>query len=525
MLATARHRVALGAGLAAIAATSTHAQLGPNASAVLNPLGSVTAPADSGNGRNFSVVPSLSITETLSDNSRLATNFKEWDLVSQVTPGIRVDSRGGRIRGFFDYTLSGIAYARNSSSNELQNSLNSLVNVEAIEKWAFVDIYANVSQQVISAFGTRSADSSLINSNRTEVRTFGISPYVKGRLGEFADYEARWTQNWTRNSTTESANNSSSIGSLRIAGDTGARLLSWAADGSHQIYDYNVGRRTVDDIVRGILYVAPDPQLRLSLIEGREWNNILSADKESHSTPGFGVDWQPTERTTISAQREKRFFGNSHALSLSHRTPRTIWRYSDTQDISTGFGQPVIGSLGTAYDLFFAQFASIQPDPVLRAALVDAFLRVNGIKPATLVFTGSLASAVTRQRRQELSFALLGIRDTVTFGASQTQALRLDNTVVIADDFANGNMLKQRGFSVAVSHRLTPTAALNLLASIDRTTGSVTSQEATLRSVSLYWTDRLGPHGHLSLGARHSSYSSAAPYTETGVTATLGLTF
>jgi uncharacterized protein (PEP-CTERM system associated) len=510
MHAVARRGVTLGASIAAVAAASVHAQ-------------AVVAP-ESVSGRGLSVVPTLSISETATNNVGLSSTDRRADLVSQVTPGIRVDSRGGRVRGFFDYSLTGIAYARESSNNDLQNALNSAVNVEAIENFAFVDFRGNISQQAISAYGTRSADSSLINGNRTEVRTFAISPYVKGRLASFADYEVRWTQNWTRNSSTDSANNTSSVGSLHFEGESGLRVVSWAADASHQVYDYAVGRRTVDDTVRAVVYVAVNPQLRLSLIDGEESNNILSADKESHTTPGFGLDWQPTERTQISGQYEKRFFGSSHNLSFVHRTPRTVWRYSDVQDVTTGFGQPVLGSLGTAYDLFFTQFASLEPDPALRASLVNAFLLANGIAPTTQVFTGSLASAVTRQRRQELSFALLGIRDTVTVSASQTQALRLDNTVVVADDFANGNLVRERGVSLGIAHRLPALGALNLLASIDRTTGNVTSQSTTLRSVSLYWTQQFSPRTNFSLGAHHSSFRSPSqPYSETGVTAAVGL--
>ncbi len=484
------------------------------------------APPEGSSGRAFSVVPSLSISETLTDNSRLTSTDRQTDLITQVSPGIRITSTGGRVKGFVDYSLTGLAYARSSSSNELQNSLNSVVKVEAIDNWAFVDATANISQQSISAYGTRSADSTLVNGNRTEVRSLTLSPYLQGKLAGFADYEARLTQNWTRNSASEAANNSSSIAALRVGGGSGLRIVSWSVDASHQVYDYSVGRRTEDDVVRALLFFAVSPELRLTLIEGRESNNIASTDKEGHNTPGFGVDWSPTETTKISGQYEKRFFGSSHVLSFVHRTPRTVWRYSDTQDASTGFGQPVPGSLGTAYDLFFTQFASQQPDPVLRAALVDAFLRANGIAPTTQVFTGSLANVVTRQRRQELSFALTGLRDTVTVAASQVQGLALDNTAPVTGDFANGNVVRTRGVSFGVAHRLTPLSGLNLLASIDRTSGTVNVPTTTLRTVSLIWTGPLSPSSNFSLGARHTQFRSPTdPYAETGLTATLGLRF
>ena len=513
MRAVLRRGAVLGASVVAVATSG-----GVNAQLAVSTEGT--------GGRGLSVVPSIAISETLTDNSRLTSADRQTDLITQVTPGIRITSTGGRVKGFVDYSLTGLVYARSSSSNELQNSLNSVVKVEAIDNWAFVDATANISQQSISAYGTRSADSTLVNGNRTEVRSLTLSPYVKGKLAGFADYEARLTQNWTRNSSSDTANNSSSLATLRVGGDSGLRVVSWSIDASHQVYDYSAGRRTEDDVVRGLLFFAVSPELRLTLIEGRESNNIASVDKQGHSTPGFGVDWSPTETTKLSGQYERRFFGSSHTLSFEHRTPRTVWRYSDTQDTSTGFGQPVLGSVGTAFDLFFAQFASLQPDPVLRAALVNAFLLANGIAPTTQLFTGSLANTVTRQRRQALSFALIGVRDTVTFGASQMQGLALDNTAPVTGDFANGNLVRARGLSIGVAHRLTPSAGLNLLASIDRTTGTVNAPTTSLRSVSLHWTDQLSSRSNFSLGAHHTKFSSPTdPFAETGLTATLGLRF
>jgi uncharacterized protein (PEP-CTERM system associated) len=369
----------VGASVVAVAAASAHAQS--------------TVGSEGSGGRGFSITPTLYISETLTNNVLLSSNDRRSDLVSQVTPGIRINSTGGRFRGFLDYSLTGIAYARNSYGNEFQNALNSAFSVEAIEKWAFVDVTANISQQVISAYGTRSVDSTPINGNRTEVRTFSVSPYVTGRLAGLADYEARLSLDATRNSTTETADSNRSLAWLRVTGDSDGRRVSWSADASHQAYDYTVGRRTEDDRIRGVLYFPVNPQLRLSLIAGIESSNMSTLDKETVSTPGAGIDWSPTERTRLSGQYEKRFFGSSHSLIFEHRTPRTAWKLRDVEDIVTNFGQPVAGQAGTAYNLFFTQFASVQPDPVLRGALVDEFLRVRGIAPTQQLFSGSLATA------------------------------------------------------------------------------------------------------------------------------------
>lgn len=520
--------VCFGAGLVAALGAKAQPALPPPSEALpaveVAPVGAQTGVRRGG----LTIEPSVSFTETLTDNSRPGGGGGNGraDLISQVTPSVRITSQGGRVRGYVDYSLSAIGYLRSASSNELQNRLAANVVVEAVENWAYLDASANVSQQSISAFGTRTADSSLANGNRTETRSFSLSPYVRGRLFGAADYEARYTQTWNRNGSTDLGDSTSSQTFLRLSGDRGSQLLSWSVDASLQTYDFDAGRRTDDDRVRGILFVVPDPQLRISLIEGIERNNIASLEKENHSTPGLGVDWQPSERTRLSAEYEKRFFGNSHSYSFDYRTPRTAWRISDTQDITTGFAQPTLTSLGTIYDLFFQQFASLQPDPALRAVLVDAFLRANGISPTAQLFAGSLASTVTRQRRQQLSFAFLGLRDTLTLAASRTKGGQLGPATLLVGDFANNNQIDQRGVSVSLAHRLTPSAALDVVASIDRVSGSVRGDTTILRSLSAIWNLQVSRRGSLAVAARHSSFSSQTdPYTENAVSATLGLRF
>lgn len=477
-------------------------------------------------GRTFSIEPRLSVAETLTDNIGLTTSNRQADLITEVTPGFLVTSNGGRVRGFLDYALTGLAYIHNSSSNTLLNALNAKVAVEAVEKWAFLDVQANISQQAISAFGTISPDPNLINKNRTEVRTLSISPYVTGRVVDFADYEARVTQIYTRDSETSTSDNDSTEALVRLVGPSSHRLFNWSADASGHWITYSGGRRIEDNRLRALLYATPYPELRFSLIGGYESNNYFSLEKQGESTPGLGVDWRPSERTRVSFQQERRFFGNSHSYLVEYRTPRTAWRYSDVSDVSTSFGAPTLGSQGTAYDLFFAQFASVQPDPVLRARLVNEFLLANGLSASTPIFSGSLTSAVTQERRQELSFALLGIRDTVVFSAMQTRSRRIDQVSEVIDDFSNGNVVRQRGFTVQGSHRLTPLSTINLVALVDRTSGNEASQSTTLRSISLIWIGQLAPRTQASLGARHSSFSSPVnPYGESAITARLTMRF
>ena len=55
-------------------------------------------------------------------------------------------------------------------------------------------------------------------------------------------------------------------------------------------------------------------------------------------------------------------------LTVEHRTPRTVWSFVDGQDVNTTAGANGTNSARTVFDLLYAQFASIAPDPAQRTA-------------------------------------------------------------------------------------------------------------------------------------------------------------
>jgi uncharacterized protein (PEP-CTERM system associated) len=129
---------------------------------------------------------------------------------------------------------------------------------------------------------------------------------------------------------------------------------------------------------------------------------------------------------------------------------------------------------------------------------------------------------VTLQRAQNISFALLGLRDTLTFTASKSQNEQLD-AVIPLNDFS---LLRQRGLAVDLAHRLTPISTVSLNALYQRASGSLAVQTTTLKSIAAAWSARLGRRTDLALGARHAVFdSTSSPYDETAVYGTLRLQF
>ncbi len=484
------------------------------------------AATSSGSGRTLAIVPTLSVVETFTDNRFLAAGDRQSSLITQASPGVRVSARSGKVQGDLDYSLNGYAYTRGSGGNDLQNSLNGRLHAEAVENWAFIDASATINQQSISALGTQAPDLSLQNANQSEVATYSVSPSLRGSFAGLADYDARASYQVVRSDGFDAANARTNTASFRLRADpSNAGRLGWGATAQHEGNAYATTRSTASNRAEGTLIYATSPELNFTASAGRESSNLVSLDKETATTWGAGFDWHPSERTKVGFTREKRSFGNSHSGVVEFRTPRTVWRYIDTESLATS-ASTSIGSTQTAYDLLFTQLASFYPDPALRAQMVDAALARSGIGRGTLVNGGFLSAAPSVQRRQEASVAFNGLRTTTIITVFQTRTAQVDPLTRAPDDLSTQGTIRQRGVGATLSHRLTPESSANLSLTLLSSSAAATSLATRQRSVTLGWTTRLGPHTNLSLSARHVAFSSSTePYRESALIAGLGFEF
>ena len=85
-----------------------------------------------------------------------------------------------------------------TSNNRFVNTLSALANLEAVENFFFIDARASISQQFLSPFGPTPTDLSTATSNRTNVTTLGVSPYIRGAFGATGmTYLVRNDSYWT----------------------------------------------------------------------------------------------------------------------------------------------------------------------------------------------------------------------------------------------------------------------------------------------------------------------------------------
>jgi uncharacterized protein (PEP-CTERM system associated) len=495
--------------------------------------GGALAQADAGGsgGRAYYMTAGLSAGATFTDNANLSATNKQSDLFLSVTPSIQIGGQTGRLRGNLSYALTASYSVNDAESSTWNNFLSAQGTAEVIENRFFVDATASISQQFISPFGQQNPDPALNNPNSTQVTTLSVAPYLKGQIAGEVDYNGRAFYTTTFSGSSQAADSSTFGGILSFNGSTRWSRLGWGLNFSYREINFNPGRDTFDQLNWVALKYSPFAELQFTLRGNAETSNVTSINTETHYGYGGGVIWRPSPRTDLTVEYDTRVFGSSHLYAFNYRTAQTVWSISSRQGLSTGqnLGGDLYGQFPrqtTAYDLLFAQFASIQPDPVLRAQLVNAFLKANGIDPNATLTPNYLPSQVTEELSNNASVAWLGKRSSVILSANQTKSRNLGPLSNPDNDFANANQVDWLSFSVTGSHRLTPLTSLSASLTQSRTSGDENGLSTTLWSGMLMLTTQLAERVSASVSVRRNVFqSSTAPYTENAVLATIGMQF
>lgn len=485
----------------------------------------VVAQTDSGAARRLLIQPSLTLSQTLTNNYNLDPVTAESDGITRLAAGVGIRSTGGAVSATVDYSLGFLSYARHSSQNTLQNALQADVNADLVENRLQLASTASISRSAVSAFGVQPGLGDDANANAVEVRSLRVAPTLRGPLGAALRYSLALGFSITDASGGSVGDVSGSSAQFRLEPSRSSGL-GWTFNASHQVSDYKRGRSSASSqLGAGLRYALTDLDLQLSASGGAERTDLDSASGRTTSNWGVGAVWTPSPITRISADFAHRFFGRSHSFGIDYRTPRTLWQLYSSRALSTGVSGG--GSVrSTIYDLLFAQLAVVQPDPLLRETLVLQTLRERGIDPNRGTNLGFLQSAASVQDSLEASAAWTSPRNTATLSIRQGKSRRVDTVTTVADDLSGGNVVRTRGLSLNLSHSLTPASSANLVVSQQRSSGSATVQSNRQDQIALQYSTRLSIDGTLSASLRHVRvHNDTQSYGEFALTASYGLRF
>jgi uncharacterized protein (PEP-CTERM system associated) len=433
-------------------------------------LGCGIAPAGAA---NWTVVPSIALEETLTDNVNLDPNDnKKGDLVTQVTPSLLFNGQGAhaKLAGFVSVPV--LLYVKTGDENNTAYvNANILGNVEAIDKFFYIEGAAIVSQQFLTPFGAQPVGLSNATQNRYTASTYRISPYLQGEMPGRVTYLLRNNSYWTTLNgapiTTNDSFTSEWVGKV----ESPVTPLGWTAEFDLTDVKFTNQSSQTTNLGRVGARYAYNPQLQVHVDGGYEENQFPLA---SYKGPiyGIGFDWRPTERTNVGATWEHRYFGSSYLVNFNHRTPLSVWNFNASRNTTSYPQQLAALPAGNVQGLLNQLFLSRIPDPAQRQIAIDTLIQSQGL-PANLASPVSLyTQQILLTENATATLGLLGARNSVfmTLFYLKQQPISGSGTPLppgLAIASVNDNT--QTGANVVWTHNLTSAMTLSLMASALRT--------------------------------------------------------
>lgn len=425
--------------------------------------------------------PELTLRETYSDNVNLAPAGSERSaFITEVMPGFSLTGRGRRSELRANYQARGVAYSGDVGGSNIQNYLNAAGSAELADDFLFIDGSANISNVSTSPFGPQAVDSTYAIGNRSEVRSYTISPYARKRYGSFAEGELRYTRQGVSSDTGGFASLDSDQLNLRINSGEAFRILGWDVVASRRHNNFSGLNSVNNDYVNGTLRYRLTDQLSLTGAAGYERYTYESIDDGPRGASwSAGFDWRPSPRTSLAATAGKRFYGDAYSLNGMHRSRYTTWSISYNEDISTAQQQFAdSGSISTVSFLNQVFQANI-PDPVARTQAVDAFIRASNLPPTLANPASGLSNRFFLQKRLQGSVALSTGKSTVLLSAFNTLRRPQTASSQNAALFGSQNQFfvddtRQRGVSGLWNYKLSPLTSMNLNTLYYRSSSNIT---------------------------------------------------
>lgn len=489
-------------------------------------LGAVAAPVmaqeQASAPRQFAFVPSVRLTETITDNARLTSSSQaqsEW--ITQVYPSLRFDANSARIKGNLNIGVNSTLYGNGTQNNTNQFLANGSGTIVAWENRAFVDLVASVSRQPTYAFRPVGSDSALGSNSWSEVRYLSASPYIKERFAGTGTIEARYTLSDSDSSSTLVSRMLTNQWTVNASDPRALGSLGWGLSLSDSHTERSNSRNIDVRSLRFSATYAIDPQFTLRAIGGTETNNYQSTSDTSNSIYGGGVDWKPTERTKVSGTIEHRFFGTGYNVTADHRGTQLAFQGAYSKDVSSA-GQTILGGM-TLYDSLFSRFmvspsmVGLFPNAAERAVFLKALIDTS--------FPGANGQFVPTNgfyldRRLQMGVTYFGARNSISLiGFRSDRATLTESEFALTEDLRTSGNVRTTGLTLSGQHRLTPITSANMSLSTLRshtayTTTSSSSLDSRSRIITVGLATNLAPRTTASVNVRNSNGSGATSYTE-----------
>jgi uncharacterized protein (PEP-CTERM system associated) len=448
--------------------------LRPAALAVLGLLAAHAAQA-----ADWTFTPRIGLRETYSDNINLAPSGQERsDFVTEVMPGFTLNAKGRRSQFNIDYNGDAVSYARGTAGTNYQNALNAFGHAELKDDLLFLDANAGISNLSASPFGAQANNSIYATNNRTEVRSYTISPYLRKRFQNYADVEARYAHDGVSSDFGGFATYNNDRFSLSANSGEAFGRVGWSGIYQRNQSSYSNLSSTNSDYANASLRYALTSQFALTGSVGYErYGYNFTTEEPKGASWSVGFAWQPSPRSSLTASAGRRFYGNAYSLNGVLRNRYTVWNASYDESVTTT-GAQLANTVSISTTTFLDQlFAAQIPDAAQRAQAVAAYIRAAGL-PATLAYQlPGLSNSFFLQKRAQASVGFNISHSTILLTAYSTvnspqSVQQSGNALFSANNVAFSPDTHQTGLSALWTLRLAPQTTLNVNSQYYRTSSS-----------------------------------------------------
>lgn len=484
--------------------------------------------------------PTLELRETWTDNIGLTSDADaQSQFISEIAPGFLLDYLGPRVklRSRYELHYYGLIGSSAKGVNRSSNLANANLQARLLGDFLYLDAFGDISQAGVSPFGQRVYENNYSAVNKAEVRTFRVSPHLKNRLGNFAVSEVRYTRDGVRsNNNTGFGDSDGETLSATLASGSRYQALGWNVSYSRQHLEDSRAQDSDIENIDGRLTLRLGPTLALSAGAGYDKYDYQSLGGATEGRAWLaGVSWNPSRRTSVTADVGHRFFGPSRSLAILHRSRHTVWNLNYNNSVTNSRNEYLLESTLNTASLLDSLFLPTYSDPVERQRAVDAYIRSTGLPAELANDLNFFSNRFYLQRQLRAGVAMRLARTSAIFSLYNVRrdalSVRDADGVLVGSiiQTANDNVT-QKGGNLTLNYRYTPRTTFNVV--IDRARSE--SRSALLETsnnflaVGARYVGRKGLAGSLQL--RHVTGRTASgitffDYTENALSATVYMKF
>jgi len=418
---------------------------------------------------------SVLVEETFTNNVNLhAKEARQGDFISEVAPRVNMSGSSAYASGEANISLPMFFYARTGSeNNRIVPQVSATGLAELVRNHVFVDGSVNVTQEYFSPFGARSQNLATRTNNEYTAQTYRVSPFIRGTTPGDLSYEVRDNNVWTKLGSASALSNDSYLNELLAQIARAPAPIGWALDYKRDDLSFQGSQSQTTEIAHARLLYRLNPQTEVSISGGYE-DATFPSISYNDVTYGAGLRWRPSERTSVDANWEHRFFGTAYHVVGAHRTPLTSWTLSASRDVSSypqALAQLQAG--GVTASLLDSVFRSRLPDPVLRQQFVQQYMQDHAL-PATLLGPVSVYNQlITLQENVTATGGIIGARNVVMFSAYRARIEPLPGNLGLPLPLADAqNNNTQVGGSVQWTYNFSRSMTLGTTANYSHTTSN-----------------------------------------------------